>query len=522
VSLSALFEISSHNFFPLNAHSDSYCSTISMGGEVPYLAVELISRILESCTSKATVAVAAQCSRQWYGIAMPLLYHRVNVNNPQSYELRKSYLKSLAVLFLSKPNIAAHVQHFSLRPGFSDGPKWKSGVEPNGDGDWDSALLEKIQEAIASISCSDEERATWLKEADCDDTFLALLLPTLPNLVSLDLMGPQHAKYTERMLWRFGTGAERGLAFMNLKSLFWTYQHIACVPTGAIVSPGIFAMPSIERIYLHRIFGGYGNKVDERLAQFSPRTSTCTYLELRDCRFHPSDVQNLFLMPKALSTFIYDIGQDQFYYCTVSFSTIRQGLEHHKETLEELCLDYCHGGIKWEPGMLDNPSPMTPLNEFLRLKRLKIAPVFILGMGLPPETAHAADQYLRILDFLPKSIKQLQLTHCEEPNNLQILLDALANILIKKVTHVPTLYQIVVEIDFSLVEKLADKFARILKLAEDVGTSIVLLNNFGCSEDKGRSKRVERKWGFNEDIEWKECYKFVNYRPIYKAIDVQH
>lgn len=485
-----------------------------MGGEVPYLAVELISRILESCISKATVAVAARCSRQWYDIAMPLLYYRVNVKNPQ-YS-RKSYLKSLAVLFLSKPNIAAYVRHFSLRLGFGDGPEWESSEER------DSALLEKIQEAITSISCSDEERATWLKEADCDDTFLALLLPTLPNLVSLDLMGPGYAEYTERMLWRFGTGAERDSAFTNLKSLFWTYQQVACKPAGAIISPGIFAMPSIKRIHLHHAIGGYLDKVDKRLAQFSPRTSTCTNLELRDCRFHPSNVQNLFLIPKALSTFIYDIGRDQFYYCTVSFSTIRQGLEHHKETLEELCLDYCHGSIKLEPGILDDSSPITPLNEFLRLKRLKIAPVFILGISLPPGTAHAADRYLRILDFLPKSIKQLQLTHCKEPDNLQILLNALANILIKKVTHVPTLHQIVVEINFSLVEKLANEFARILKLAEDVGTNIVLLNNFGCSEDKGRSKRVERKWGFNEDIEWKKCYKFVNYRPIYEAINMQH
>ena len=69
---------------------------------------------------------------------------------------------------------------------------------------------------------------------------------------------------------------------------------------------------------------------------------------------------------------------------------------------------------------------------------------------------------------------------------------------------------------------LTNKFIRILKLVEDIGTNIVLLNNFRCSEDKGYSKRVERKWGFNKDIEWEECYKFVNYRPIYKAIDVQY
>ena len=67
---------------------------------------------------------------------------------------------------------------------------------------------------------------------------------------------------------------------------------------------------------------------------------------------------------------------------------------------------------------------------------------------------------------------------------------------------------------------LTNKFIRILKLVEDVSTNIVLLNNFRYSEDKGYSKRVKRKQGFNEDIKWEECYKFVNYRPIYKAIDV--
>jgi hypothetical protein len=67
---------------------------------------------------------------------------------------------------------------------------------------------------------------------------------------------------------------------------------------------------------------------------------------------------------------------------------------------------------------------------------------------------------------------------------------------------------------------LTNKFIRILKLVENISTNIVLLNNFGYSKDKGYSKRVKRKWGFNEDIKWKKCYKFVNYRPIYKAINI--
>ena len=96
-------------------------------------------------------------------------------------------------------------------------------------------------------------------------------------------------------------------------------------------------------------------------------------------------------MPKALSTFIYNIGLNQLYFYTASFSIIRQGLKYYKETLEELCLDYCYSSIKWEPGMLDDLSPITPLNEFPRLKRLKIAPVFILGITLLLETAYTAD-----------------------------------------------------------------------------------------------------------------------------------
>ena len=88
--------------------------------------------------------------------------------------------------------------------------------------------------------------------------------------------------------------------------------------------------------------------------------------------------------------------------------------------------------------------------------------------------------------------------------------------------HVLILHQIVIEIDYSLVKMLINKFVRILKLVEDVGINIVLLNNFGCSKDKGYSKRVKRKWGFNKDIEWEECYKFVNYRLIYKAINMQY
>ena len=117
-----------------------------------------------------------------------------------------------------------------------------------------------------SISYSNKERVTWLKEANCNNTFLTLLLPTLLNLVSLDLIGLTYAKYIEQMLQCFGTGAEYSLAFTNLKLLFQTYEQAIYAPIGAIINPGIFTMPFIKRIYLYQVYSGYGDKVDKRLA----------------------------------------------------------------------------------------------------------------------------------------------------------------------------------------------------------------------------------------------------------------
>ncbi|KAF1996657.1 hypothetical protein P154DRAFT_525371 [Amniculicola lignicola CBS 123094] len=482
-----------------------------MGGKPPYLPAEVISDILESCASKTTLAVAARCSRQWYDIAMPHLWHRIDVHNPVCEDSNEPYLKWLAALFLSKPAIAAHVRHFSVRPAFEDDPAWEEyGEFADIRKDRIAARLKGIQEAVASFGYSDEERAPWLEEDFCGDTFLTMLLPTMPNLVSLDLMGPQYAECVERMLW-----CKRGSAFTNLKSVFWTYEPFHCMPDGAIIIPAIFVLPSIERIYLHKARGGgsreYGEEVDERLAKVSPRTTTCTHLELRDCRFYPGDVQTLILIPKALRSFIYEIGRPQLYSRTFSFPMIRQGLEHHKNTLEELCLDYCHGGFEGpESDMSDDSSPMTPLKTFTRLRRLKIAPLFILGRDLPHKNEQAADQSLCILNFLPGSIQQLQLTHCQEPENLRILLDVLTNILMNKTTHVPSLHRIVVEIESDLVEKL--DFAMVLRLAKSVGTKIVLMN----IKDHSGAYEVERKWGFGEDIEWRKCYE--NHRPLYRVM----
>jgi len=68
------------------------------------------------------------------------------------------------------------------------------------------------------------------------------------------------------------------------------------------------------------------------------------------------------------------------------------------------------------------------------------------------------------------------------------------------VVHILILHQIVIEINYSLIKMLTNKFIKILKLVEDISTNIVLLNNFRYSKDKSCSKRVKRKWGFNKDI----------------------
>jgi hypothetical protein len=266
------------------------------------------------------------------------------------------------------------------------------------------------------------------------------------------------------------------------------------------------------------VLGGCDNEIDPRLAQIGPRTSACTYLEMRDCRFHTMDLRAILLLPKVLRTFIYEIGQEQLHYCTVSFSTIREGLEHHKETLEELCLDDCRDRAaeqNFETTL--TALPMGSLKGFLQLKRLKIAPVFILGEPTSLEVSRATHSYLHLIEFLPASIQQLHYTQ-GEANNLQILLNAVGSILDQKTARFPALSRVIIDIDAVEVDKRIEGFRNILTMAKINGRSFVLRSNFARSQLKRRDRYVERKWGFHEDIEWKDCDYPTNQRPVFEVM----
>ncbi|KAF2016448.1 hypothetical protein BU24DRAFT_422787 [Aaosphaeria arxii CBS 175.79] len=593
-----------------------------MGSKVPYLPAELVSHILKRCTP-STLAAAARCSRQYNNIATPLLYEYIDFDDELDDELddyeeepekapEKAPLMALAILFSSKPHLAAYVRHLSVRPKYGwprrlkdtdsssgsssddysiDMPErtwelenpgelestdelgsaeelesaeeldraeelhiseeldrdedslssWESPEGFYSDDDDHSDGPEQSRQVDSILDCCDEERVKQIMEVKNYELLHAVLLPTFPNLVSLDVMDSEYNNHMDRMFIRFGTGAQHGSAFTKLKSLFWCYRMMPCTPAGVIIPPAIFALPVIDKVYLHQARGCGASHEDEdededdawdyrrdreaedfRLARLSPRSSTCTHLELRDCRFNKKDLLKIICIPKSLRVFVYELGPWQL--GSVSFSTIREGLEFQKDTLEEFCLDYCHNGVgAWRWLEEDCPARSMVLDDFPRLTRLKIASGFVIGIDLRQPSGHTDLWHRRLRQYLPRSIERLQLTHCEVLDNIQILilLDALTDVLIEKARLAPRLYEITLEVTASIVKEQLPFLEQLIRKAADAGTDIVLLNNFKDSADKGRSRKVERKWGFDENIERTDCGDNEAYKPIYEKIVVQ-
>ncbi|KAF2473123.1 uncharacterized protein BDR25DRAFT_341294 [Lindgomyces ingoldianus] len=492
-----------------------------MGNQVPNLPVELISRILENVSSKTTLKNATLCSRQWYDIAIPHLYCQIDVGEGHQDE---GVVRSLTILFLRNAKLAAHVRHFSIRPAFDDGP-----VEQKTPEDSVEAILaqkadleDEIKAAVKVASQSDEEHAKWLElmGTEDEDCLLALLLPRFTNLETLDLEIPISPNYIDRMLWRVGRGEQpfdNEPTFARLNSIAWF--HIDSKYGGSLPA-GCFTLPSARAIYLHRMGSSDGDDPDKKLSQIEHGTSGCTHLEMHDCRLNDPDIKNIITVPKKLSTFIYEIGWGHLSYCSVNFQPLRDALEAHQSCLEDLWLDYSHDGIEWLDDM-DGVSSMASFKHFSNLKRLRIAPDFIFGGNLSLEEQGEESRQKLLLEFLPLNVETLHITHGDQYE--EMLYKALEHLLTNKESCLPDLRKLTFETSLAKVEKdRGDRLAAILQLAEKVGLPVTLLNNWGDAKYSNYDSRVERKWGMDEDIEWKPCGSYCNERPVYEIIDLQH
>jgi hypothetical protein len=494
-----------------------------MSSPIPELPVELIANIFEHTDPrclKTTLKNAALVSKKWHNIAIPFLYRRIDINT-LSLEFprnKPSKLRTLTALFLRNPDLANYVRHFSLRP------RWNSG-NPH-DRKTERSLEElrarvadtEIANAIADASHSDKEQAIWLEQWQTEDSLLALLLPCLTKLETLDLgFDKFRASFVERMLHRAAQRRkpfDKRPAFERLHSFvfpYWDSHH------GGHLTGIPFTLPSVRSVFFHGICSGEyvddpaGDKVERGFTRIKPRTSSCTHLELKQCRLSPPDLKAILSLPIALKTFIYKVGWGYLAWCRNSFTALREALDSQKATLETLELNFVTG-IQWWPPEMDETSPMASLREFPVLKRLRVAPDFVFGTA----SEAGGRRYKRLLEFLPSGLEVLHIAHGDKfasmivPDNMQEVpqeenLDTLyrgvVHVYENKEAIVPSLSKVVFDSVGTNITGDWGQFARIFELAE--ATKVPFILRVPHTQSKPFPSHGEAStWGWDRSIKW--------------------
>ncbi|MCJ1385323.1 hypothetical protein MMC17_008445 [Xylographa soralifera] len=448
---------------------------------------------------------------------MPFLYYHITLCDQEGGTGCHQFeeLRPLTLLLLTRPELARLVHHFSMRdepsPGYLTETKLKSGELVHG-----LEVDDAFKDSIKAASHDEEEEEQWLEHMswpDHADATLALLLPALTNLESLDLMITEGCTYFEKMMRRAGACEkpfDKEPAFLALADIMHTgYDEKYGLSVEYI---GMFMrLPSIRRIFGYRIGSddGFRDQIDETLAGLGTASSTVSHIELKDCKLHDQGLVNMLRAPKALKTFIYEVGSGHLSYCRMNFGAAVSALAPQVHYLENLWLDFESTYRPYWDDEVDDTTPIPSFTQFENLKVLKVAIVFIFGN----EICSSSDNKVRkqselhgLTGKFPRSLETLHLLHCED--NLELVLLALEHMLKYKERDVPRLSKLVFEGPFYDEQKWLDRIMYIMRLSEVKGIETVTVVIAGANS--AYNVAVERGWGMDKDISWAEGVNGLN------------
>ncbi|KAL9090312.1 MAG: hypothetical protein Q9165_005345 [Trypethelium subeluteriae] len=493
-----------------------------MSTNVPEIPIEVLSRIFSVVDSKATLKNLILSSKNFYSIAAPHLYSYLELLTAD-WETPFYALRPLTCLFLRKPELAQHVRHLALRSTFEDGPS-SGGKQGNKKLDLDP----EIRSAIIASAQSKEEEGQWLEDASeqaHEDCILSLLLPTLTNLHSIDIEMPVKPEYVPRQLERIGRGEhpfDKKPTFSKLTDI-----HIAHDDSKyGLYTDSIgcaFYLPAIQNIYLHRIGSSDGPNPSDEIAaplqNIPDGSSAVTSIDMHDCKLSTGDFARMMRAPKALTSFCYEVGWGHLSYAACRFPEMRAELDRHKTTLRDLWLDYVPDGIEWltEGDDIDDTTPMKSFAEFSALRRIKIGMAMMFGEDAEEDMPGYQN---RLVEALPAQIEYVKITRAEDSPD--VIVGALENLILQKGGKFPELRHLEIECSETQVNDRKDQYRRLKQLAEnEKGLTFVVRDTRGALVGEDYDQRVERKWGFDENIEWQPCTSDCNARCVFPVHDLE-
>lgn len=452
------------------------------------LPVELIDRIFSFVTSNEGLRNLALCSRQFNDIVTPRLYYYVDLRNNDEYKTEKStwdyfkHLRPLTCLFLRRPSIAACVKQLTMRSSFDESYGKEGRL---------FELEAEISDAITKASDTEEEAREWLNDASHvpgQDAVLAVMLSTLVQLRSLDLVIHYTASHVPRQLTRMGqTGKPNDSSMQMLRNVLFSSDDTVYGMLSDNVDC-LFTLPAIQNIYLFMV----GDPGGSPLPKLEPKSSNVASIELRRCKLSTSNMYDILCAARALKSFSYELFWGRLSTEDSDLTELRSDLDMHAGTLEELSLQDCGG---WDAGHWDSEdrTPMRSFSNFSALRHIQIATLFLFGepKNRLPESA-CLD---RLVELLPAQIESIRLIFGEGDTDL--VLGAVRNLIFHKIERFKSLSSITLELKRDITSVFKSHVAGILPLGPDNGIAITLLEHNG--------ERVERKWGFDENVEWAEC-----------------
>lgn len=362
---------------------------------------EIISQIV--ChLDKPSLRKLVLSSRQLNTITTPYLYDDIEIlGHSQSWSLPASTkFRNLAVLLLKRPHLARYVRHSTMRKNSSiDSRNGQLGI---------AHVPQSLWTAIASATHSKEEERQWLEDVSFtksinEDAMMALLLPALPNLTTLDLTLGEYVMYFSRMMQRASRKEkpfDRTPALKQLSDIMYAQNGRVCTyyneeledtdrdndEEGGRQKFSEHSVMPLSRPAVSRIFGlkssfqdGFTTQEPWVLPLACGFSSQLSHLELRECLLNSQAVVDLLRVPNALKNFIYEVTPETPDSSILNVNIYR-AMEYQMSSLENIWLD-C---VPWNEELVrftqfDDAKPMPSLANFKNLRVMRIASPFLFG-----------------------------------------------------------------------------------------------------------------------------------------------
>ncbi|KAK5165412.1 uncharacterized protein LTR77_008941 [Saxophila tyrrhenica] len=448
---------------------------MDIGVETPSLSPELISLICSFIDTRKTLYNISVCSNTFYDAAVPYLYSTIDLRASDAKPVGRHTdwfgLRNLISLFLSKPKLALYVRGISIRgiSDLSDGSRLSMAEPPmavphhdvpsNLDPSW-----------VPYVLSANVEYHELVRQCNINmKSALHMLETTTPSRIHAEL---------------------RDISCI-------------CLPDSHHSPKHFFEHSSVKRLFLNNIRSDlsqrYWRTTRTMLRDLESSSSNVEQIQLFDCCFDDADVTDILRVPRALTSFTYEIGKNDSLREAVSDAsrqTLLHGLERHVTTLRSLCVDSQHGCDEVEE-VVARVTPFWGLRRFEKLAHLRMAAIFMMGR-------HRADMDI-LANLLPSSIETLEITKCSEyfGNSPDQIFWPIQELLRMKASF-PRLSSIAVgvSLDFLLetveMEEEGKWYSSMFRRAKEVGVTITLL------VEREGSQSFEFKEAINRDIAWAE------------------